>query len=799
MSRDEAGKNGVELREFAQQQADMIAKLDQIDSTTKRFSTDVIGLIDRWPKSNKSETDDMVRYVLSDKWKAGEYAKRTVLNQGRVADGPNLDHLCKSLYFESISHREQSIPKRYAATFEWVFQEPRISDSGKPLWSNFPGWLQEDSGEIYWITGKPGSGKSTLIKFISQDPRFETLLQDWAAGSQLLIARFFSWIAGANKLQKTHEGLYRTILLEVIRQRAQMAVDIFPARWFLLQSFNGNINLPDLTLSELIAGFQNLLSATGKDLKLVLLIDGLDEFDDESDKDYRQLIQLLQETSKMTSIKICASSRPWNVFKDAYRNNPMLQLESLTRDDIESFVQERLKSSPGYQDFAATNQEALRKITGDLVDKSQGVFLWVSVISGLLEAGFQEGTSVSDLQELVNNLPTKIADLFRFIWDRTGKRFRAEAAQFFQIMNTSQKEGFSLYAFSVWFGSKDIPVDLDKSEVTEVYLTGALNLLERKLMSRTGGLLELTGNTSESEVRFMHRTAYDWVRENWASITSATDPDFNPYVWITKGSCLGSLSYPRPLRRCEITSLVVWQDFFVLASQIPGEHPDGAIVAAALRRLNAALFDLFQDQASWADKIPGYLDIGSGALSSLERSAFCATRPALRSCTDLLELAVRYPIPVFVKNMFPEEPSGPSSPTLAQYLGAINDVAFGEILFPAVEVRLDLLRFLTAEKFRPWIPQLEETTVLAEEMRAALSIREKPGIAYLTLVIELLQSRMAEASDLEPAGNHGVGVTPSIAVSESATASQSQKDAHKKPGRKSDFFMSVKKRFSRTR
>ena len=206
----------------------MITTLDRIDSTTKQFTTDVVGLIDKWPVNNQSETDRIVRYVLSDRWNASEYAKRAVLDEDQ--DHEKLAKLCQSLYFDSISYRETNIPKRHAATFEWIFQEPRTSEDGRPLWSSFPLWLRGETPEIYWITGKPDAGKSTLVKFIAQDPRFEASLRQWATGCQLLITRFFSWTSRGNRLQKSQEGLFRTIVLEAIHQRAQLAIDIFPAR-----------------------------------------------------------------------------------------------------------------------------------------------------------------------------------------------------------------------------------------------------------------------------------------------------------------------------------------------------------------------------------------------------------------------------------------------------------------------------------------------------------------------------------------------------------------------------------------
>ncbi|KAK3354070.1 hypothetical protein B0T25DRAFT_225232 [Lasiosphaeria hispida] len=794
---DEAWKHGVELRQFAKQQTDMIATLDRIDSTTKQFSTDIIGLIDKWPVNNQLETNEMVRYVLSDKWKASEYAKRTLLDENQ--DGDKLDKMCQGLYFESISHREASIPKRHAATFEWIFHGPRTSEDGHPLWSGFPQWLRGDSPDIYWITGKPGAGKSTLVKFIAQDPRFEALLRRWAAGSQLLVARFFSWTSGANRLQKSHEGLFRTLLLEAIQQRAQLVVDIFPARWFLLQSFNGNVNLPALTMDELRAGFQNLLSATGEKVKLALLIDGLDEFDE----DHRQLVQLLHDTNGAVGVKICASSRPWNIFKDAYSKNPMLQLENLTREDIKSFVQEQLELSPGYHDFAATSPLAARKIITDIVDKSQGVFLWVSVISGLLEAGFQEGTGISDLQAAVDKLPSEVADLFRYIWNRTGKRFRAEASRFFQVMKACQEQKTDLYALALWFGDKEIPVDLNAAEVTSTYLTGIIKSLERKLMSRTGGLLELVSihddHTKEPErvrVDFMHRTANDWVCDNWASITSATDPDFDPCFWIVKGEALSVVLTTAP-NPDNVRGLIDWPGMFDIASLIPDDHPDRRTLVIALGRLDNHI-------DSHMAKFPGSSDIywasqlnlvstrhGKYALPDLPHKIGLE----MLSCTDLLELAARVLISPYLKQRAREDPD--LFPTSGRYQGTVNNVIFGEIWFYNPVARLDVLDFLTQEKYRPWLDGLNMAKAKAEYAKLIVCgtySTHHPIIAYFTQVIRMLEFRIPRAGSQD--GQSGAGVDGSINPSKAIVASDLQDPKPRSKWRR-EFRVSFGKIFGR--
>lgn len=763
-TRDEASANGLELRQLAKQQADIIATLDQIDSTTKRFSRGIIGLVDNWPMTNRVETDKMVRYVLSDKWKASKYSEQAVLDERE--SGKNLETIHQSLYFESISHREDGIPKRHAATFEWIFHEPRTSEDGHALWSGFPLWLRGTSQDIYWITGKPGAGKSTLIKFISRDPRFENLLQEWAVESQLLIIRFFSWTSGVDRLQKSQEGLFRTLLFEAIQQRPQLAVKIFPARWFLLQSFKGNIELPVLTMRELRDGFRNLLSATGDGLKLALLIDGLDEFDEDQRENHHDLVRLLRETNAKTGVKICLSSRPWNVFRDEYRENPMLQLENLTREDIQSFVHGQLQLSPGYCDFAKINQQAIHKIVTDIVDKSQGVFLWVSVISGMLEDALQEGTTISDLQATVDDLPSEVADLFRYIWNRTSQRFRAEAAQYFLLMRTCQERETSLSALIVWFGDKEISVDLKATDVTSTYMTSAIKILERKLMSRTGGLLELVSRHDDykkdpKDVRmdYMHRTANDWVRDNLASITSAADPSYNPCFWFVKGQALSIVFTTKPCPN-NLTRLTDWPSLCHLASLVPEDYPDNGILVAALDRLDQHLVThmrKYKDAKGsrdfyWANHV-GITPDDVTRLQKFFRDMESMIYPLKLVCNNFLEFSAQVPIPAYLKHKAQENPYLLST-TDGYGHGILCNLVFGEIWFSSPKSRLNLLDRLIQGKYcpPPALLLISKASAKGATLEIELNVDNYPErcnddtIAYFTQAQIILGSRIRSPS-----------------------------------------------------
>ena len=57
---------------------------------------------------------------------------------------------------------------------------------------------------MFWVSGKAGSGKSTLMKYLKSDPDTESNLWAWANGPKLVTASYFFWNAGTD-MQKSQE------------------------------------------------------------------------------------------------------------------------------------------------------------------------------------------------------------------------------------------------------------------------------------------------------------------------------------------------------------------------------------------------------------------------------------------------------------------------------------------------------------------------------------------------------------------------------------------------------------------
>jgi hypothetical protein len=64
------------------------------------------------------------------------------------------------LRFPDMDNRYEAIPEAHAKTFRWIFEPPSPGQD----WADVSQWLQGKDTPIYWITGKPGAGKSTLMR-----------------------------------------------------------------------------------------------------------------------------------------------------------------------------------------------------------------------------------------------------------------------------------------------------------------------------------------------------------------------------------------------------------------------------------------------------------------------------------------------------------------------------------------------------------------------------------------------------------------------------------------------------------
>ncbi len=283
------------------------------------------------------------------------------------------DRILNSLLFPSISARYLQVAKAHQDTFEWIFGDPHVDDHYR--WSSFANWLQFGNG-IYWISGKAGSGKSTLMKFLSDHKRTLQLLQLWSHPTSPEIASFYFWNSGTPE-QKSCNGLLRTLLHDVLSNHRALIPIILPDQWKdeytspteFYQNFQWDFSI-------MCEAFDVLRAQS--ELRLCIFIDGLDEYEADPVGSHADVVALFKTMVTSSNIKICVSSRPWLVFEDAFKSAPSLQVQHLSSNDINRYVQSELCDNLRMIQLREADPVNTDFLVEEIVSKASGVFMGCS-------------------------------------------------------------------------------------------------------------------------------------------------------------------------------------------------------------------------------------------------------------------------------------------------------------------------------------------------------------------------------------------------------------------------------------
>ena len=114
--------------------------------------------------------------------------------------------LLESLSFDHINSREMTIKKAHTKTCNWLLKN-----------SEYTEWIDHtklcNHHGFLWIRGKPGAGKSTLMKFAVLSAR-KTMKRS------SIISFFFN--ARGAELEKSVIGMYRSLLLQLLENFPEM-------------------------------------------------------------------------------------------------------------------------------------------------------------------------------------------------------------------------------------------------------------------------------------------------------------------------------------------------------------------------------------------------------------------------------------------------------------------------------------------------------------------------------------------------------------------------------------------------
>lgn len=299
-------------------------------------------------------------------------------------------------------------------------------------WATLVDWLQS-SDSLFAIRGKPGSGKSTLVKFVVDSKNTKQLLLRWKPDATIL-SHFF-WKIGSSP-QNSIKGLLCTLVHQSLakqRDKVDQIRDRFP-------HLASHSSYHDWSTEDLKAVLYSILD--GNTSAVCIFIDGLDEIGDHDG--LTKLTQVIEEILQFPNTKVCISSRPETVVMNWLNRTkaPSLLLEDLTRPDMNAFVRKELKPALAR---SAISENLERNLTSSLVSKAQGVFLWLHLATGSIVARIQNEDPEDMLVARLNDMPGELTQLYANIWQKLNEDnpvYQKTAARFFSYALQNNKQGF---------------------------------------------------------------------------------------------------------------------------------------------------------------------------------------------------------------------------------------------------------------------------------------------------------------------------------------------------------------------
>ncbi|KAK8075657.1 hypothetical protein PG997_010320 [Apiospora hydei] len=463
--------------------------------------------------------------------------------------------ILEQLWFSAINYRHNGIRDAHRNTMEWVFE---TSKQRSP--ATFNEWLTSDD-KVYWISGKPGSGKSTLMKFLCDNPQTLERLSTWAQSDRLVHASYFFWNAGSQELQKSHEGLLRSLVYQVLRTRPDLIPRVYPDIWLLyFPSEDGSTkrdpkhantgNTISSTVDALLVVLADICAAVvDSGSKICFFIDGLDEYYGEP----TDMVELIRKLRSLPGVKMCLSSREWNEFefefgKDGTRK---LYMQDFNRGDIITYVHDTLANDENYQDLE-DRDTAGKELLDEIVEAANGVFLWVFLVVRSFQEGLLNGDSIASLKRRLDTLPRDLNQYFeRIILTDVAEFYRGQCAELFSV-TLEGAEDIPLIAY--WFMGEEDPdyaLKLESKPLTPQQTNTRFKAIKKRLIACCKGMLEVQHVASNSDetsypssilfswkVNFLHRTVRDFLLldETQDILRRWYSPAFNPHECICRAA-----------------------------------------------------------------------------------------------------------------------------------------------------------------------------------------------------------------------------------------------------------------------
>ncbi|OJI95835.1 hypothetical protein ASPVEDRAFT_35146 [Aspergillus versicolor CBS 583.65] len=392
--------------------------------------------------------------------------------QETLSDGQRKE-LLNMLRFDQIDARQMSLKGAQGKTCRWMLQSRRYKewlDSGK---------LEKHNGFL-WIKGKPGAGKSIMMKFLFQEAKR-------VMKNAVVISFFFN--ARGDALERSTNGMYRSLLFNLLSRMS----DLMPC---LDHCGTNSLNTIRNSgwQSEMLKEVFRLVVGRLRDRRVVCYVDALDECPEDDIRDMVSLFEELGAREKASELLVCFSSRHYPEITIRTGLQLVLEKEHEHGDDIRLYIESQLKIE---------NTPQADEIKAEISRKSSGIFLWVALVVPILNKEHDRGRTKA-LKRRLDEIPAGLHDLFLDILTRDSKDIDEMVLCIQFILFSKRPLSPQELQVAVLTGSENQLQDpLIESEVTG-------EVLRKFILDVSKGLAEITKSKAPT-VQFIHESVRDFL------------------------------------------------------------------------------------------------------------------------------------------------------------------------------------------------------------------------------------------------------------------------------------------------
>ncbi|KAK4185500.1 hypothetical protein QBC35DRAFT_454222 [Podospora australis] len=199
-----------------------------------------------------------------------------------------------------------------------------------------------------------------------------------------------------------------------------------------------------------------------------------------------------------------------------------------SHNDITLYVHDKFGASRAYRELRDAIPDEAEALVFGIVNKAEGVLLWVSLTTKALLMGLAEGDGLSKLNSVLGELSSDLEVLYTQLWRRIPLERRQDGACLillflaYEWAPSISKNKESLDPETLWL----LADEALEPQAPHKFL---ISSFERRLDSRTRGLLTIKNGEL---VDYLHRTARDWIESMVPEINSIVPVNFDPHLRV---------------------------------------------------------------------------------------------------------------------------------------------------------------------------------------------------------------------------------------------------------------------------